>query len=146
VSLVAGTLPKGLSLDAGSGFLTGVPKTAGTVDFTVQFTDSLGSTVTQATTLTIDQAETQLKVGKVKVASATVGDPYSLDLAATGGVAPYTWSVSSGALPTGLSLDPDGAISGTPTTAGNYSFTVHVTDSSFFTEAASSALKLTVKK
>ena len=148
VSLVGGSLPKGLSLDPASGFLSGVPssKSAGTYNFTVQFTDALGSTVTQAATLTIDQAETQLKVGKLKPAPATVGDPYSFDLTATGGVTPYTWSVTSGTLPAGLSLDPDGTISGTPTAAGSSSVTVQVTDSSFFTETASAALKLTVKK
>jgi hypothetical protein len=146
VSLIQGRLPPGLSLNSASGFLSGAPKTAGTYNFTVKFRDSRGSTVTQAGTLTIVQAETPLKVGKMKVTTATVGAPYSFDLVATGGIAPYNWSVKSGALPGGLSLAPGGTISGTPTTAGTYSFTVGVTDSSFFTEAASASLKLTVKK
>src|SRR5271165_2442545 len=58
-----------------------------------------------------------------------IGDAYREGLAATGGQQPYTWTIDSGALPPGLSLTPDGVISGTPTTVGNYSFTLRVTDS-----------------
>jgi hypothetical protein len=59
----------------------------------------------------------------------TTGVPYSATLAATGGSAPYTWSLLSGALPPGLSLTTSsGLISGTPTTAGSYTFTVQACD------------------
>src|SRR5271165_59719 len=58
-----------------------------------------------------------------------IGDTYREGLAATGGQQPYTWTIDSGALPPGLSLTADGVISGTPTTVGNYSFTLRVTDS-----------------
>ncbi|MFI6094163.1 S8 family peptidase [Lentzea sp. NPDC051213] len=59
--------------------------------------------------------------------TSTVGSPASLQLAATGGTAPYTWSVSG--LPAGLSASASGAISGTPTTAGTSTVTATVTDS-----------------
>ncbi|HEY0830746.1 MAG TPA: Ig domain-containing protein [Candidatus Dormibacteraeota bacterium] len=49
-------------------------------------------------------------------------------LSATGGVAPYVWSVSAGALPGGLTLGPDGSLSGNPTSAGTFSFTIQVAD------------------
>jgi hypothetical protein len=49
-------------------------------------------------------------------------------LSATGGTAPYTYSVSAGALPPGLTLATDGTLSGTPTAAGSYSFTVSAVD------------------
>ncbi len=63
-------------------------------------------------------------------ASGKVGTAYSSALAASGGVAPYTFSVISGSLPPGLTLNPaTGAITGTPTTAGSFSFTAKVTDS-----------------
>jgi hypothetical protein len=58
----------------------------------------------------------------------TVGTSYSASLAASGGTAPYTWSLSSGTLPNGLTLSSGGALGGTPTAAGTSSFTVRVTD------------------
>jgi hypothetical protein len=59
-----------------------------------------------------------------------VGAAYTpVALSASGGVQPYTWSISAGALPNGLSLGPDGMVSGNPTTAGNFDFKVQVADS-----------------
>ncbi len=49
-------------------------------------------------------------------------------LSATGGVAPYTWTIGAGALPGGLTLDGNGAVSGNPTSAGDFSFTIQVAD------------------
>ena len=49
-------------------------------------------------------------------------------LSATGGVSPYTWSIGTGALPGGLTVGPDGSVSGTPTSAGTFSFTIQVAD------------------
>jgi hypothetical protein len=59
----------------------------------------------------------------------TVSDGYSTTIAATGGLTPYVWTVSSGSLPAGLTLSPSGALSGTPTASGTSSFTILVTDS-----------------
>jgi len=67
--------------------------------------------------------------GEVGVAYAAVA------LSATGGVAPYAWTVSSGALPPGLTLGPSGSVSGGPTGAGSFSFTIQVADAG--TSAAS---------
>ena len=62
---------------------------------------------------------------------ATVGSPYTRSLSATGGVAPYVWTVKSGSLPPGLALDPaSNAIAGTPTANGNFAFTLQVADTS----------------
>lgn len=58
----------------------------------------------------------------------TEGEPYASSLGALGGTTPYTWSVASGALPPGLSLSPEGEVTGTPTKAGSYAFTARVTD------------------
>jgi hypothetical protein len=60
--------------------------------------------------------------GEVGVAYAPIG------LSATGGVQPYTWTISDGQLPAGLALASDGTVSGTPTSAGTFAFTVQVAD------------------
>ncbi len=69
---------------------------------------------------------------------ATASQSYSASLLATGGTTPYAWSIASGSLPNGLSLDPNaGAISGIPDTAGASSFTVQVTDANSLTATQS---------
>ena len=60
---------------------------------------------------------------------AVVGVEYPGLFSATGGVAPYTWSISGGSLPIGLSLAANGVLSGTPTAHGTFNFTARVTDS-----------------
>jgi hypothetical protein len=76
---------------------------------------------------------------------ATPGTSYTQSLSATGGRPPYSWSVTSGALPSGLTLSSSGTISGTPTSAGTFAFTVQVSDSSTPSpETASAALSITV--
>ena len=58
-----------------------------------------------------------------------VGIAYTASLTASGGPTPYTWSLDSGALPPGLTLGSDGSISGAPTAAGTFTFTVKASDS-----------------
>jgi hypothetical protein len=67
---------------------------------------------------------------------------YSQSLAATGGTAPYTWNIASGTPPPGLSLSGTGVLSGTPTTAGDYTFTVRATDAA--SQTATQSLDITV--
>ena len=69
---------------------------------------------------------------------------YSASLQATDGLSPYTWSLSAGSLPAGLSLSSSGVISGTPTTAGTSNFTVQVSDSESPPATTSTPLSLTV--
>jgi hypothetical protein len=81
---------------------------------------------------------TSLPAGQTAVA-------YSTTLAATGGTAPYSWSVKTGTLPAGLSLSTAGAIAGTPTTAGAANVTVQVSDSAMTPQtAASGSLTLAI--
>ncbi|HTV72556.1 MAG TPA: fibronectin type III domain-containing protein [Candidatus Acidoferrales bacterium] len=61
--------------------------------------------------------------------AATVNTAYSQTITASGGTAPYTYTLSAGALPNGMSLSSSGTLSGTPTVAGSYDFTVKTTDS-----------------
>jgi hypothetical protein len=69
-------------------------------------------------------------VSTTSLPGAVVGAPYSVSLQATGGVSPYSWSITQGSLPAGLSLTPTGTISGTPTSVGTDSFVVSAADSS----------------
>lgn len=85
-----------------------------------------------------------LAVSTTSLADGTVGSAYSLSLNATGGTAPYTWAVSTGALPAGLNLSAAGVISGTPTAAGTASFTVSATDSAAGAATATKALSINV--
>jgi parallel beta-helix repeat protein len=85
-------------------------------------------------------APAPLAISTTTLPAATVGRPYSANLAATGGVTPYTWSASG--LPSGLSISSNGTVSGTPTTSGTRTASLTVKDSSGAT--ASSSLSLTI--
>ena len=129
-SVVSGALPAGLSLDAASGVISGTPQAAGTSTVTVEVTDA-SSPVPQTATATLSITVAQLSVTTSVLPQGTVGVSYSAALAAAGGTAPYSWSVVSGALPAGLSLDAaTGVIAGKPRAAGSSAVTFKVTDSS----------------
>jgi mono/diheme cytochrome c family protein len=85
-----------------------------------------------------------LSVTTTALAGGTVGSAYSQTLAATGGTAPYTWTVSVGTLPAGLNLTAAGLISGPPTTAGTSSFTVTVSDSATPVATVTKALSIDI--
>jgi hypothetical protein len=76
--------------------------------------------------------------------NGTQGAAYQQSLAATGGTAPYNWSLISGTLPMGLTLSAGGTISGTPAAGGGSSFSVQVTDSSAPQQTATAALGITI--
>lgn len=78
--------------------------------------------------------------------SGSVSHAYSAVLGADGGVAPYTWSLASGSLPTGLELDAsNGVIAGRPTASGIFRFQVRVTDSDVPAESATKKLSITIR-
>ena len=126
-SVSVGTLPAGLSLNGSTGAITGTPTTAGPASFTIKVTDAGSNSATQAYTINI--AAAALKIATGSLPDGQVGVAYSQTLQATGGSGALTWSVSTGTLPAGLSLNSSsGAITGTPTTAGPAGFTIKVTD------------------
>ena len=142
-TVTGGSLPAGLSLSP-DGIISGTPTAAGTANFTVRVADSLGQSDTQALSIVVSEA---LAITTASLPVAQVGQPYTATLQRSGGVAPFTWSVSPG-LPSGLSLDSaTGQITGSPAagTQGVYPLTFTLKDSSTPTpQTVSSPLQLTV--
>jgi len=133
-SLASGSgLPAGLTLSS-AGVISGTPTKAGTTTFSIDVTDSSTPTPLTQTgrlSITVNASAGGLTLTTTTLAEATVNTAYSATLTATGGVAPYTFSLASGSgLPAGLTLASAGVISGTPTKAGATAFSVDVMDSS----------------
>nr|WP_051885233.1 putative Ig domain-containing protein [Lysobacter antibioticus] len=131
-AISAGALPAGLTLASGGG-LTGTPTAAGTFNFTVRATDANTFTGTRAYTLTVAAPTTS--IAPTTLPNGTVAAAYSQSITASGGIAPYTYAITAGALPAGLSLASNGTLSGTPTAGGSFNFTVTATGSSTGTGA-----------
>ncbi|MEI2429469.1 putative Ig domain-containing protein [Lysobacter yananisis] len=124
-SLTAGALPVGMSLSS-AGVLSGTPRSDGNFSLTLQATDANGQTASKVYTFAI--APATLTISPATLPGGVVGTAYSQGLSSSGGIAPYTYALASGALPSGIALSSAGAISGTPTLAGNYSFAIRSTD------------------
>jgi large repetitive protein len=140
-SVSVGTLPAGLSLNASTGVISGTASSnAATQTFTVQVTDANGVTDTQQLTITVNAAPS---ITTTTLGAATRTGAYSAGVAATGGTTAYTWSIQTGTLPTGLTLNAaTGVISGTVTGTTSQTFTVKVTDANNVT--ATKSLTITV--
>ena len=121
-TVISGSLPPGVTLGT-NGALSGIPTTAGQYTFSVQANDSAGQSGVASFTTTISFG-ISLDLSPATLPGGTSGSPYSQVVTASGGTAPYSFAVSAGTLPTGLSLATDGTLSGTPTAAGSYSFTI----------------------
>jgi hypothetical protein len=126
-SIPAGTLPAGLTNN--SCVISGTPTTAGTTTVSVTTTDSSNPTITTTAPVQIVVNPIPALAFTGSLPNATVNVPYTQTLAATGGLAPYTYAVTAGTLPAGITVSTGGVVSGTPTTPGAYSFTVTATDS-----------------
>lgn len=142
-SLAGGSLPPGLSLNAKTGAITGTPTTAGPYSYTAKVVDAKSVNATTSCSIAVTSSAPALTVA-CSGSAAQVGVAYSSALTAGGGVSPYTFSISTGALPDGLSLNSaTGAITGTPTTAGTFSYTAKVEDSAGASATTSCGISVT---
>ncbi len=144
-SMVSGALPTGLSLNTSTGTITGTPSQTGTSVFIVQVADSAGHSAQQQFTISISSVAPPLAITTNSLPQSGVGQAYSATVQVSGGIPAYTWSITSGALPAGLSLSANtGIISGNPSQAGAFSFVVQVSDSSSPKQTASKQLVIPI--
>ena len=129
-SVTGGALPGGLSLGPTTGAITGTPTLAGTFNFTITATDSNGCAGSRAYTVMIATPPCPvITVSPATLPNGVIGSAYSQTMSGTGGTAPYTFTVTNGALPNGFSLNSTtGAIAGTPASAGTFNFTITAMD------------------
>ena len=125
-----GSLPAGLTITT-AGTIAGTPVALGIFIFSVRVTSQTANggsvSVSQAYSITI--TGTTLAIVTTSLPSGTVGVLYSQALAASGGTPPYTWRLTGSTLSVGLTLATSGTFSGTPTTAGSFTYQVTVSDS-----------------
>ena len=127
-AVTSGTLPLGLTLSSG-GVLSGIPTVAGTSNFTVTATDADLCTGNRAYVMVVNPAGCPtILLQPSSLPNGTAGQIYSQTITASGGLAPYTFAVSAGTLPAGLSLSSAGVLSGVLTAQGTSAFSVTATD------------------
>lgn len=131
-TLVSGSLPSGLSLSA-AGIIRGTPTQVSLTGntLTLQVQDSGSPAQVASVTFTIRIASAlAITTAPGALPDAIVGVPYSFTFQSNGGIAPISWTLASGQLPAGLTLNSNGTLSGTPTATGSFTFTIQAGDSS----------------
>src|SRR2546423_26799 len=109
--------------------------------FTVVVSNASGSATSNAATLTVNAPAT-LQITTAQLPGGFVAGAYTSTLTASGGSTPYTWSLLSGTLPSGLTLNAGGSISGTPSLAGSFPFTVQVKDAAGLSASANFSINV----
>lgn len=134
-TVTGGNVPPGMSL-ATNGQFSGTPTLQGVYNFTVTVTDGLGVTDSDAFDITIDPpANGNPTITTTSLTGGIVGQTYGpVTVQAAGGTPGYTFSVSSGTLPPGLTMSTAGVISGTPSMQGTFPFDITVQDAAFATD------------
>ena len=146
-SLTSGTLPSGLSLAASTGIISGKPTASSTTSLTFTVTDSSSPVQSKSVTLSLviaAPAPPSLTISAT-LPAGTANTAYSSPMSASGGTPAYTWSITSGSLPAGLTLAATtGIISGTPSTSGTSNFTVTVSDNGSPVQTKSAATSIVI--
>jgi len=143
-SVSAGALPPGIDLNPSTGTISGTPSTGGTYAVTLTVTDAMGRSASSQFSIVIATALMALQISSASLPDAYTGTDYSTVMAASGGTAPYTWSISSGTLPGALALAATtGSITGIPSAAGLFSLTFQVADSAQHTATKTLSLNVT---
>lgn len=124
--VTAGALPPGLTLDP-DGHLSGTPVLTGLYSFTVSAVDANACSASRDYTLNVGCSAT-IVILPASLPDGTLGAPYNQPLTASGGTAPYLFTLASGSLPTGLTLDPAGVLTGIPSSNGGFTFTISAAD------------------
>ena len=143
-SVSAGALPPGVALNTATGAIAGLPSACGAFTAVVQVRDSYDASRTASASLSIVVAPTAIAVTTASLPSANVGSPFAALLVASGGTGAFAWSLESGALPNGIVLSPNGALAGSSTAQGSFTFGVKVTDAGWPANTASRSLTLSV--
>jgi hypothetical protein len=143
--LTSGTLPQGLSFVGATGVLSGSTAQTGQFNLTFQVTDSSWPTQFTATQTFVLQVSSSLQISTTLLPEITAGTAYDAPVNGVGGMTPYHWSISTGSLPSGISLGSStGVFTGTTSNTGQFNFTVKLTDSSSPPQTVSQALAVTV--
>ncbi|MBL4846614.1 MAG: putative Ig domain-containing protein [Planctomycetes bacterium] len=137
--IVSGSLPPGITFDPLGPTFGGTTSQTGSFPVLVEVCDSAGSCAIRAYELVFDPTD---PVISAIPGNGTVGDPFTATITASGGQAPYVFTVAAGTLPPRLSLAQDGTISGTPTLAGNFVVTFQVTDGNGKTSTATVIIEI----
>lgn len=124
-SVSQGNLPSGLILQDDQ--ISGTPDEFGLIEFTIQIEDSEGTTAEKALSIFIVSRAPMIITQTLP--DGDLGELYSAMLEVEGGTPPYEWSLTNGALPTGVSLNQNGEIMGTIQEAGDFTFFIRATDS-----------------
>uniref|UniRef100_Q023T9 Ig family protein n=1 Tax=Solibacter usitatus (strain Ellin6076) TaxID=234267 RepID=Q023T9_SOLUE len=143
-SIVSGRLPGGFTFDA-SGVIGGSAQFTDPANVTFRVTDSSSPAKSVTAAFNLDILPPGFAILTTSLPDGQAGVPYAVQIQSAGGVTPYSWTVTSGQFPAGISLDPStGLVSGTATAAGSGTVTIRATDSSSPRQVATRGLTLTI--
>jgi hypothetical protein len=142
----SGSLPPGVTL-SGAGVLSGTPTAEGSYTFVVRAEGGGGVSDTETETLVVRQpiAVSSPFAPGLLAPMSEVGIPFSAPQTATGGNGTFIWALAGGSLPPGVTLSPDGTISGIPAVPGRFRFVVSVTDGEARTTSVNGTLVVAAK-